>query len=130
MKHPLRRAFSALTCALFGLTAYLQFNDPDPLLWILYYGGVCVLGGLGVAGIYSRWLGGVLTAAGAVWSLTLSPSVVTWLRGHTVSDIVYAMSPDRPYIEESRECLGLAMAAAACALHLWWSLRKPKPDEG
>lgn len=125
----MRRVFSALTCALFGLTAYLQFNDPDPILWIVYYGSVGLLGGLGVFRIYPAWLAACLTGFGAGWSALLAPSVVTWLRGHTVGDIVHAMSPDRPYIEESRECLGLAMAVAACAVHLWWALRQPKPDE-
>ncbi|MCA8923741.1 MAG: transmembrane 220 family protein [Planctomycetes bacterium] len=123
----MRRAFSLLVCLLFALTTYLQLNDPDPALWVAYYGGVTVLGGLGAAKRYPLWLAGGLTAAGAVWSLTLAPSVLTWLRGYPASDILYGMSPDRPYIEESRECLGLAIAVVACAVHAWWALRQPKP---
>ncbi|MEZ6185959.1 MAG: hypothetical protein R3F62_13230 [Planctomycetota bacterium] len=76
-----------------------------------------------------RWLAAVLALAGLAWSATLAPSVLTWLRQHTIPEIVSAMSPDRPYIEESRECLGLFMAAlAAVALGLWRPGPPPATD--
>jgi hypothetical protein len=36
--------------ALFALAAAVQFNDPDPLRWVVVYGTACVLSVLAAAG--------------------------------------------------------------------------------
>ncbi|MFQ5759939.1 MAG: hypothetical protein ACE5HM_03080, partial [Acidiferrobacterales bacterium] len=48
-------------------------------------------------------------------SLYLMPSVFELLINHDPGELISEMSPDRPYVEEARESLGLLVAAAALA---------------
>jgi hypothetical protein len=49
------RAVAALMCALFLLSVAVQYNDPDPWLWMPLYGLAAVLAGLGAAGRLPLW---------------------------------------------------------------------------
>ena len=62
----------------------------------------------------AMWLGFAVAVA---WSAWLLPSVYELFAHHTASDLFTGMSPDRPYVEEAREALGLLIGAAAM-LHL------------
>lgn len=44
------RAVGAVVLVLMGLAAAVQYNDPDPFRWMLFYGIGALLGGLGLAG--------------------------------------------------------------------------------
>ena len=44
------RLLAALMCALFVLSLAVQYNDPDPWLWMPVYGLAAVLAGFGAAG--------------------------------------------------------------------------------
>lgn len=90
--------------ALFLISAALQFNDPDPILWIAIYGAA----GLGCL-LARRWsIAWWLVAAVAVvslgWSASMAPRVIPTLQpGH----LVESMKASTPQIEEGREMLGL-----------------------
>jgi hypothetical protein len=43
------RVMGGIVLVLMGLAAAVQYNDPDPLRWMLFYGLGAVLGGLGLA---------------------------------------------------------------------------------
>ncbi len=43
------RVMGAIVLVLMGLAAAVQYNDPDPLRWMLFYGLAAVIGGLGIA---------------------------------------------------------------------------------
>jgi hypothetical protein len=44
------RASAAALCALFLLSVAVQYNDPDPWLWMPIYGLAAALAGMGAAG--------------------------------------------------------------------------------
>jgi hypothetical protein len=98
--------------AAFALSAVVQYNDPDPLGWILVYAAAaaaCATGGRGPG----RWLAATVGAVALVWSLGLAPGVV----GHgRISDAFARMEDHRPIVEETREMLGLALVAAWMAV--------------
>ena len=98
---------------LFALFAIVQYNDPDPFLWICIYGWVSTLFFLSLFG-YARkgWvLLSIIVAIGM--SIFYTPGVYEWVTAGETKEIVEAMEVDKPYIEESREFLGLWIAIAA-----------------
>lgn len=97
----------------FAVFAILQFNDPDPWQWILIYGAVAMLSLSTVGGQYRRQLLLAAALSCILGALYYSPAVVDWLSNYQLSDIVQEMSPEKPFIEEARECGGLLIAAGA-----------------
>ncbi len=108
----LKRIVNILLALVFAAFAALQFNDPDPLIWVLAYGSVSVLFGLAVFGRADRRVSGWLCIAFAVWMLTMSPGVMEWLDSD-MPTIVGEMKATAPHIEVVREFLGLMIAVWA-----------------
>lgn len=90
----------------------VQYNDPDGWLWMAFYGAGMMITTAAAVGRYSRpatLLTIGISIAVAAW---LIPSVLEWLLHHQPSDLIYGMSPSRPYIEQSRESLGALIQTA------------------
>lgn len=107
---------------LFTLFALVQYNDPDPVQWILLYGGVAVHFGLAAAGRPYRPAVWLWLAAAIIWALTLLPDFIDWINRGEPS-IVETMKAEEPWIELTREFLGLLIAAAGCGWLLWKTKR-------
>ncbi len=102
----------------FALFAAVQYNDPDPLRWMLLYGLVALhftTAALGKMNRYAEWL---TLAAAAIWAATLFPDFMNWIRMGEPS-IVGSMKAEEPWIELTREFFGLVLAALACGFLLW-----------
>lgn len=99
---------------LFALFAYFQLNDPDPVLWVIIYTYIALMAFGTASGkpqlLPLLYVGLVGLAGGVLW---LAPSVWEWVSHHNDVSLLYGMSAERPYIEESRECLGLLIALLA-----------------
>lgn len=105
--------------------AALQVNDPDPILWILIYGVMAVVSVMAIFDYYNRWLMAGLGAVFLVYMIILFPGVAEWFRQPDKSvlfDDVLKM--EFPYIEESREFLGLLINQVVLALGLFRSFRR------
>ena len=99
---------------MFAAAALLQYNDPDPVRWVLVYGAAAVLSGV------AAWRGAVpfpaavgLAVIALVWALALA------VRVPGVG--VYAHVLDRwrmqsTGVEEAREALGLLLVAGGAAV--------------
>lgn len=106
---PLLSAWNWLMAALFGVSAVLQYNDPDPLPWIAIYGAAavaCVLWGLRRA----TWpVAAPVALISAVWAALLLPGVL----GHIdLSDLFLRMSEKGGRVEVGRETGGLTIVLA------------------
>lgn len=111
--------------ALFFLFALVQYNDPDPVQWMLMYGGVAalyVLDALGRPNRPATWVG---LAVALSWAASYAPDFWHWVQMGMPS-IVETMKADKPYVELTREFLGLLIAAAGCA---WLLVKKVKNAE-
>ena len=104
--------------ALFALFALVQYNDPDPVRWILLYGGVSAQFGLAALGKASRAVSWLLLAVSLAWAATLLPDFINWIKMGEPS-IVSSMKAEEPWIELTREFLGLLVAAAGCGFLIW-----------
>lgn len=128
------RAFCLLIAALSLLSAALQYNDPDPLLWGSYYAGIGLFALLSAAGFRLR-LGFVALVIASV-SLLMStwPGVQQYLANADGQSLANAMSKEFPYIEQTREfggaLLGLfsAVFSFTAAAFLPRPNRRGKPD--
>ena len=114
------RSFSAGMALLFVLAALLQWNDPDPLPWMLTYGAVALLAGAhATARIAHAGVCVALAVALAAGALSLSGSLLEADRGaftrFEMKDTV---------AEEAREALGLWIASGYA---LWLALRSRRP---
>ena len=104
-----KKIISIIVGTLFLIFAFVQINDPDPLIWILMYtviGGICILSAFGY---YQKWLTITVLMLAIIWMITLFPGFWQWIRYEPFSDLVGKMDPGSKYIEESREFLGLLL---------------------
>ncbi|WP_210410019.1 transmembrane 220 family protein [Leptospira langatensis] len=116
------RVISILLAAYFVLAAGLQYNDPDPLHWMLLYltsALTCVL-----AAIRKDSLPLIYASIGmaSIEIAITADGFFTWLKAGNENLIVAKMSAEKPYIELGREFLG-AMISLVVAIWLWYRKR-------
>ncbi len=101
---------SGIIALLFFLFAAFQYNDSDSFSWMFLYGYVAVMAIMALFGRYNLALLVPGIAIFALYFIYLLPSVYEWI----VSDdsLITGMSPDRMYVERSREAFGLLMGLA------------------
>lgn len=109
-KHLSIKIFNVIFCVLFIIAAALQYNDPDPYVWItiyLYSAILCYfaasyrfypgiyLGGFAILSIYALYL------------FFDKTGVLNWAGEHEAENIAQGMKATKPWIEETREFFGL-----------------------
>jgi len=102
----------------FALFAIVQYNDPDPIPWILLYAGVSAHFAMAALGKMYRPAVWLWLIASAIWAAKLVPDFINWIQMGEPS-IVETMKAEQPWIELTREFLGLVLAAAGCGFLLW-----------
>lgn len=114
------RITNIILTLLFVIFAGVQYNDPDPWLWITIYFLMAIISGMAAVGKYPSWLlrGGLL---GCLIGLgLLLPDFIDWLSNGAES-ITQSMKAEKPHIELTREFLGLLVCAAVLSFYLWQS---------
>ncbi len=95
--------------AMFVFSIIVQYNDPDPLVWMTVYGAAaaaCILAHKQPA----HWLlSGALLLATALWAATIAPRVLGRVR---FGELFEAWEMKDLRVEEAREFGGLLIAAA------------------
>ena len=115
----LLRAGAALMCALFLLSVAVQWNDPDPWLWMPIYGVAAVLAGLGAAGRLPVWPNAVALALFVLLFALWAPSLLG-ARREAFTSFTMRTAAD----EEPREAIGLALCAFWSAMQTAAALRE------
>jgi len=107
--------------------SYLQLNDPDPILWVLVYvlvAGLLVFSAFGKRNAYAFW--GIVVPMFITMGV-LSPGVWHWMMYESAADVLGEMSPDRKYVEETREFGGL-LIALILLIPVYIGIRKDKKN--
>lgn len=104
------KAFNYFFTVIFVLFAALQYNDPDPWLWIPIYLYAAVLCWFYARGRY--YPKAYLAGAGAyliyaVWLVFTKDGVLDWYNEHQAENLVQTMKAEKPWIEDTREFGGL-----------------------
>jgi hypothetical protein len=113
------KVLNLVLAVMFLLFSFVQINDPDPVLWILIYGLMavaCVLAAFDR--FYTKALI-VMLLLYAAYSLVFVSGVLEWIRSDDKSMLFDDIAKMQyPYIEESREFLGLFICIAVLIMHL------------
>jgi hypothetical protein len=98
------RLASLLFAALFALGAAVQYNDPDPLRWMLLYGAAAVTSLLAALGRLHWAAPGAVALVALLWAAALTSRVLGVV---APAELVSAWEMEDTRIEEGREMYGL-----------------------
>ncbi len=119
------RIVNFVLAVMFLAFAFLQVNDPDPLLWILIYGLLAVTCILAAFEIYSFKFLIAVTVLLVGFSFVYVPGVIEWMGTENKADLFSEeMKASHPYIEESREFLGLMICVVVLIFYIFKARRK------
>lgn len=97
-----------ILCLLFLTFAAVQFNDPDPWIWIALYTLVAAICGMAAMGVYRKMLILLGMAVCGIELFNIAPEFMKWIE-MGMPTIVDEMKAEAPHIEFAREFLGLAL---------------------
>lgn len=113
------RILNSILALLFLVFAFVQVNDPDPILWILIYGAMAAVSVMAIFEYYIPKVMWAMAAGYLFYCVLLFPGLIDWLNSSDRSLLFDDIAKMQfPYIEESREFLGLAICLAVLALYL------------
>ncbi len=114
------KIFNLIFCFLFIVFAALQYNDPDPYLWVPIYMYTAVLCWLAAKKHYylkAYLLGIAVYAVYAVFKIFDANGLIDWIQLHHAANIAETMKAEQPWIEESREFFGLIILIGVLLLN-------------
>ncbi|CAL1516358.1 transmembrane 220 family protein [Chitinophaga sp. MM2321] len=123
------KVFNIFFCVVFIIFAGLQYNDPDPYVWMpiyLYAATFCALAAR--HRFYRSWyIGGILVyLAYAVYLFFTKDGVVDWMQQHQAENIAQSMKATKPWIEDTREFFGLFICIAVLGINYVYSKRRKR----
>ena len=110
------KVFNIVFAVLFVVSAVLQYNDPDPYLWIplyLYGAWLCFKAFRNQFDIKLYWIGLAVYLSYAVFLFFDKTGVLSWAFEHDAENIAQSMKAAKPWIEETREFFGLLILVGA-----------------
>ncbi len=106
---------------LFTASAILQYNDPDPHLWVPIYLYGAVMCWLALRRRFypvALWAGILFYSFYALFLLFQKDGVLDWWEEHNAENIAQSMKATKPWIEATREFFGLLILISALVLNL------------
>jgi hypothetical protein len=119
--HKSRKITNIVLFVLFLLFALVQLNDPDPIVWFTIYGVVAFIFLIANYKKIPKVLLWVFIIGLVIYSLTYLPYFIDWFNIDHKEELFGKMVYEKPYLEGTREFLGLLLAAIA----LLYPLKKP-----
>ena len=104
------KIFNISFTILFALFALLQYNDPDPYLWIPIYGYATIVCIMNVRNKYDllAHIGGVVFCSlFGLKLMFLKDGVFEWATKYHAENLVQSMKDTKPWVENTREFGGL-----------------------
>ena len=104
------KIFNIIFIILFIVFAGLQYNDPDPYLWMPIYLYAALLCFLTLKNKFYpvTYYFGLLGYLGyAVYKIFDANGIIDWITVHHEESLVQTMNAQKPWIEEAREFFGL-----------------------
>ena len=112
-------AANAVMLLMFAASVVVQYNDPDPLWWMLMYGSAAAMAGLEMVRRTPPVAAAAVGLVALVWAATIAPRVIGQVR---FGDMFGAFEMKNLGIEESREMYGLLLIGiwmAAVTVTAW-----------
>lgn len=121
------KVFNIIFSILFLISAGLQYNDPDPYVWMPIYLYGTVLCWLAFRNRYypkALVAGIIVYAVYAVYLFFANDGVLDWMQKHHAENIAGSMKATNPWIEETREFFGLIILIVVLAVNFFYAKRK------
>jgi hypothetical protein len=119
---PIQKNIYFIISGLFLLFAIVQWNDPDPVIWMVFYGGMSLIYVLLALGKkFAFYLSVLMLIVSLLYMGLILPEIIKWIKDGMPS-IVQSMKATIPTIEYTREFLGLLLCLIACV----WAIRVHK----
>ena len=122
------KVFNIIFIIVFILSAALQYNDPDPYVWMpiyLYGAYLCY------QAIHKKYnpvlyiIGLVVYSAYAIYLFFDKQGVLNWAEEHNAENIAQTMKATKPWIEETREFGGLLILIVVLLINMIWLRKQP-----
>jgi len=125
------KIFNLIFGVLFVICAGLQWNDPDPYLWMPLY----LLSALSCAYAFKDISAKRLNIFNiaiylpyAVYNFVTTDGVFSWATEHHFDSLTQSMMASTPWIENTREFGGLFIMLMVCAINLYVSRQQVSDD--
>lgn len=126
------KILNAIFAVIFLISAVIQYNDPDPALWVAIYGYgalVCILAFVEKDNRIWHFAGIFVFLIYAVYLFFVTDGVLSWLTQHEAESITGPMAHEKPWIEFTREFFGLLILSFAHFLNLLFRFKKNPPTQ-
>ncbi len=123
------KIFNIFFCLAFILFAALQYNDPDPYLWVPIYLYTAVLCWLAAKDKFypKAYIAGIIVyTAYAIYKIFDANGLLDWINLHGAENIAETMKAEKPWVEESREFFGLLILLIVLVIDYLYAKKKHK----
>ena len=123
------KLFNIFFCIVFILFAAVQYNDPDPYVWMPVYLYTAILCWLAFRNKYfpgAYLLGIAVYAAYALYKFFDQNGVWDWMTKHHATNIAGTMKAEQPWVEETREFFGLVILIVVLLIDYLHAKRKAR----
>ncbi len=123
------KIFNILFSLLFLIFAGLQYNDPDPYIWIPIYLYAAALCWLAFRNKFypAAYLFGIAIYAGyALYLFFTDDGVLDWIQKHNAESIAGSMKATTPWVEDTREFFGLLILIIVLGVNYLNARRKSR----
>ena len=121
------KIFNLVFALLFVVCAVLQYNDPDPLLWIPIYMYAAILCFFAFRGKYyttAMIVGIAVYVLYAIYLFFTDDGVIDWATKHDAESLTQSMKASSPWIEDTREFFGLCILIFVLLIDVLYTKRK------
>jgi len=118
------KIFNVVFAVLFLICAGLQWNDPDPYLWMpLYLLSVlsCAYAFKDISAKRLNMFNIAVYSPYALYNFGVKDGVFSWATEHNFDSLTQSMMATTPWIENTREFGGLIIMIVVCAINLYAS---------
>jgi Transmembrane family 220, helix len=119
------KIFNIVFCIIFILFAVVQYNDPDPLLWVpiyLFPAATCAYAAMGK---YNKTMILIGLIPLTLFMLSYVPAFVDWVKMGMPS-VVETMKAEKPFVELTREFGGLVICVAVMGFQYFKAVKQGK----
>ncbi len=117
------KVFNIVCIILFILFAAVQYNDPDPYIWMPIYLFTALLCFLALKRKFNPVLyviGILVYSVYAAYLFFQEDGVLSWIQLHHSESIVESMKATKPWIEDTREFFGLLILIVVLVINMVW----------
>lgn len=123
------KIFNIFFCFAFIVFAALQYNDPDPYLWVpiyLYAAALCFQASRNKFYPKAYLIGIAVYAVYALYKVFDANGLIDWIQLHHAENIAETMKAEKPWVEESREFFGLVILIVVLAIDLFYARKRKR----